>query len=208
MLDLAAIGRSRIHRDPFSWMHATGLFDVRDGRALRDAFPAAGMADTRRLTGPGKRYRMASRTLFADGAEHPVDDLDPRWRALLAELLEPAYRDALSELTGVDVTRCAREVRACRYEPSCWLDPHTDRPEKKLTQVLYFNEPWEPAWGGALRILRSSDADDVAYEAAPVLGTAVVLVRSERSWHAVAPVAPGVERARMSLLVHLTAPDG
>ena len=33
----------------------------------------------------------------------------------------------------------------------------TDRAEKRVTQIVYFNEPWRPEWGGSLRIKQFRD---------------------------------------------------
>jgi hypothetical protein len=55
--------------------------------------------------------------------------------------------------------------------------------------------------GGCLQILRSHDPRDVVAELPPKLGTASVLVRSERSWHAVSPVTRGARSPRRSLAV-------
>lgn len=204
MLDLDAVRTARVRHEPFTWVYAKRLFAPVDAERLRNTFPTDGFTLTRGLGTAGKAYQMDSRTLHEDGAAHPLEDLHQGWRRLLDQLLGDDYRESVSDLTRVDVKGCAAEIRLCRYGPSCWLDPHTDRPDKKVTQVVYFNEHWKREWGGSLRILRSPDADDVAYEVEPGLGSSVVFVRSDRSWHAVAPVVPGVDRPRLSLLVHLT----
>ena len=126
--------------------------------------------------------------------------LDRRWRALADELAGPAYRTAMSRLTGIDLAELDLEVNAFSYAPGAYQDPHPDLPEKVVTHVLWFNDAWASRDGGCLRILRSADPDDIARELTPDLGWSAVFVRSDRSWHCVTPVADGT-RARSPSVV-------
>ncbi|HST50856.1 MAG TPA: hypothetical protein VLJ61_02515 [Pyrinomonadaceae bacterium] len=47
---------------------------------------------------------------------------------------------------------------------------------------------------------------DAAASIAPVVGNSVVLVRSEKSWHAVSPVVKGCRRSRLSMTVTFYSP--
>jgi SM-20-related protein len=73
-----------------------------------------------------------------------------------------------------------------------------------VTQVVYLNREWDSAWGGSLRLLRSDRMEDVAAEVIPAFNSSVVFRRAQNSWHAVAPLATGVDRSRRSLLLQLT----
>lgn len=207
MLSLERLQHATLHDEPFGWSHVSGVLAAGVAGRLRAGFPSAGFTLSSRLDpGAEKRYRMATRTLVAGGVSYALDDLSQEWRMLVAQLQSAEYRRALSALTGVAADGCATEIRLCRYESACWMAPHTDRADKRLTQIVYFNDPWPLKWGGCLRVLRSPAVDDAAFEAAPLLDTSVVLIRSERSWHAVAPVAHGVREQRLSLLIHLSEP--
>jgi hypothetical protein len=46
--------------------------------------------------------------------------------------------------------------------------------------------------------------EDVAAEVIPAFNSSVVFRRAQNSWHAVAPLATGVDRSRRSLLLQLT----
>ena len=127
------------------------------------------------------------------------ESLDPAWQSLAASLRSEPYRLALSLLTGVDLAGAALEVNVHHYGPGSSLGAHPDLPDKLVTHVLDFNEAWDPADGGTFAILRSSDVTDVAAEVLPIVGRSAVLVRSERSWHAVRPVVPGVTTSRRSV---------
>ncbi len=64
------------------------------------------------------------------------------WRQLIEELCTPAYRQALTEMSGVELKNCAMVIGFCRYNPGHCHRPHTDEPSKALTHLLFFNEQW------------------------------------------------------------------
>jgi Rps23 Pro-64 3,4-dihydroxylase Tpa1-like proline 4-hydroxylase len=66
---------------------------------------------------------------------------------------------------------------------------------------LYFNDAWDPAWGGCLNILNSSDSADVHATILPIVGNSSLLVRSNRSWHSVSRVADQCTTSRRSVNV-------
>jgi SM-20-related protein len=127
--------------------------------------------------------------------------LSPSWRRLGRDLLSGAYRAAMSTLTGVDLTRLRIEANAFHYGPGAWLGPHVDLADKVLTHVLYFNADWDVADGGCLNVLNSSDMNDAAAVVTPIVGNSVVLVRSDKSWHAVSRVHASCTRSRRSVTV-------
>lgn len=104
-------------------------------------------------------------------------------------------------MTGYDLTAAPIEVNVFHYGPGSSLGPHLDLPEKLVTHVLYCNRSWNPADGGCLSILRSKDPGDVAAKIPPLVGLSSVLVRSDRSWHAVQPVVEGSRTSRRSVTV-------
>jgi Rps23 Pro-64 3,4-dihydroxylase Tpa1-like proline 4-hydroxylase len=198
-LQLAALTQASLTRDPYPHAVVTGLFDPAHRHALAATFPT----DHFRIVSGGaeKRYRYDARPLVAFGRDEVLfpDDLSPEWRALGEALASPEYRKALGELTGLDLTDAAFEANVFHYGPRCLLDPHPDLPDKIVTHVLYFNETWDSADGGCLRILRSSDPDDYVTEVLPLVGSSAVIVRAENSWHGVPAVRRGVARSRRSL---------
>jgi hypothetical protein len=173
-------------------------------QALADSFPRHGFSADERATGD-KPYRFRSRPIFPLVAADDQPALPEPWRRLVHGLIDQRYRHALSKLTSVDLDDAAQELTLWRYDPGCWLAPHRDKPGKLVSHVIYFNRGWDESWGGALRLLRSPQIDDVAAEVAPRLGTSAVLVRSEDSWHAVAPVrasAPAVSRLSLTSIFY------
>ncbi|WP_344092713.1 2OG-Fe(II) oxygenase [Microbacterium deminutum] len=134
-------------------------------------------------------------------------ELSEAWQDLGQLIVSPAYRARLGSVVDRDLDGLRLDASLCRYPPGCSLIPHTDREQRDTTHVVYLNREWRREWGGMLRILRSDDLEDVIEEVLPTLPTSVVMVRSDRSWHAVTPVASGVTAERLSLLVHASRPD-
>jgi Rps23 Pro-64 3,4-dihydroxylase Tpa1-like proline 4-hydroxylase len=73
--------------------------------------------------------------------------------------------------------------------------------DKIVTHVFYFNKFWRKDDGGCLSILRSSDMFDEFASVSPIIGSSVVLLRSEKSWHSVSRVAKNCRRSRRSMTV-------
>lgn len=103
--------------------------------------------------------------------------------ALLKELEGPAFREAIEEKFGLDLSdrptmitvrgNCARNNGKI----------HTDTESKIITVLLYMNQEWDKD-GGRLRILRSgTDLNDIAEEVSPNGGTLLVFRRADNSWH-------------------------
>lgn len=210
LCDWGAIERARLATSPFRWAVMSGLLPESDARRLEEEFPAEGFTLTERPSGTagGKGYR--TRNLKLVDASEPVPDnvarLSRSWRALLDGLLSDEYRAALTALTGWPLDDCTLEVRAVRYGAGSWIDPHTDRADKAVTQTWYFNSGWRRDWEGALRILAGPSEESVVEEVLPRLGDSVVLVPSRTSWHSVAAVADTATDDRRTLLVHFVRP--
>jgi hypothetical protein len=200
MIDLTQIRRQTLQTQPYAWASVNNLFTSRDAEALADSFPCDHF---KTVVGYGgeKDYEYEARALIAMGANtisHP-EELSEAWLGLSRDLLGPGYRAAMSLLTGCDLTTAPIEVNVFHYGPRACLGPHPDLEDKLVTHVLYFNDSWGRDDGGCLCILRSSDPNDLAAEIEPLVGNSAVLVRSEKSWHAVSRVVDGCSRSRRSL---------
>ncbi|MFI6697612.1 2OG-Fe(II) oxygenase [Streptomyces sp. NPDC050509] len=212
VLDLPALRRAELTERPYRWAELPGTLRGAPGetaRKLEEEFPTQGFRLTERTGADSeKTYRTRNLPLIEQG--RPVADslpsLSPLWRRLVGELASPDYRAAVAEATGRPLDRCVIEARAVRYGPGYWIAPHTDRADKVVTQLWYFNSEWPARWQGTLRILGSPAADDVRAEIAPRQGSSVLLVRSADSWHSVTPVSPAASQDRRTLLVHFVDP--
>jgi len=72
------------------------------------------------------------------------------------------------------------------------LDPHVDfnyhpttRQHRRLNLILFFNDEWDAAWGGALQFHRNpwEPETDLVKTVSPKANRAVLFETSERSWH-------------------------
>ena len=212
ILDLPTLRRAELAEQPYRWAELPGTLRGADGqtaRRLEAEFPTQGFQLTER-TGNNKEKTYRTRNLPLIRQGRPVADsrfaLSPLWRRLVEELAAPDYRAAVAEATGRRLSHCAIEARAVRYGPGHWIAPHTDRADKVVTQLWYFNSQWPAHWRGTLRILGSSAADDVTAEVTPRQGSSVLLVRSADSWHSVTPVSAAARQDRRTLLLHFVDP--
>lgn len=207
MIDLEQIRRRRLELEPYRWALIKDLFSDVDANRLAATYPL----DEFKLVsarGGEKDYEYEARSLIGMGADviSNPESLSDAWKELAASLLSPAYRKAMTDLTGCALGDSLMEANVFHYAPGGSLGPHRDLPEKLVTHVLYFNRSWDPAEGGCLRILRSADPEDVAAEIPPLVGYSSVLVRSDRSWHAVSQVAGRSGRSRRSVTVTFYPP--
>jgi Rps23 Pro-64 3,4-dihydroxylase Tpa1-like proline 4-hydroxylase len=207
MINLNRISQHKLETEPYRWARIDGLFSPADAEALATTYPHDHF---KRLSARGgeKDYDYEARSLIRMGADTPSfsTELSAAWRSFAADLLSPAYRNSMSLLTGCDLAHAPLEVNVFHYGPGASLGAHPDLPDKIITHVFYFNEPWNPKDGGCLSILRSSDARDIAAEVPPLVGTSAVIVRSDNSWHAVAPVVNGSQVSRRSVTVTFYRP--
>jgi SM-20-related protein len=201
LLDLGALGPDVLHDEPYRWGCLRHAIRPEHAATLCRTFPTTGFWDLRKHDGE-KYMRFLLRPLVPLGAGRPVlvESLDPSWRALLAELLAPTYRESCEHALGRSLNGASLEISAWRWDAEAELGPHVDIPRKIASQVFYFNDSWDPAWGGCLRILRSADMQDVYAELPPDLGSASLIVRSDASWHAVPRVRTEAAAQRLSVI--------
>jgi hypothetical protein len=201
LIDLRALVPGVTQAEPYRWAELRHAVRPEHAATLRRTFPRSDFWDVSKHDGE-KFMRFLIRPLVPLGAERPVlaDSLDPAWRAFAGELLSPVYRESCERALGLSLEDAELEVNAWRWGADAELGPHVDIPRKIASQVFYFNDGWDPAWGGCLRILRSADEQDVFAELPPALGSASIIVRSESSWHAVPRVRREAAGERLSVV--------
>src|ERR1700722_7994191 len=201
MIDYSMLSAANARSEPFSYAVLPDLVPPGQAAVLAGEFPVEGFhLDERSAGDGGKAYRSYNLNIVVENerVSSSWEHLSPVWRQLLSVLAGREYLAALSSAMAVQVDDCALEIRLCRYEQGCWIEPHTDRLDKRLTQTIYFTPGWQSSWGGNLVILRSADIGDTAATVSPGLGNSVILVPSEASWHAVQPVSGGAHAHRRS----------
>lgn len=207
MIDLTRIVAQPLSVEPYQWALVDGIFSPADGNALAVSFPRDNFKTVQGYDGE-KGYEYEARALIGMGAGVPShhEYLSPAWQKLADDLLSPAYRAAMSRLTGLDLAGLPVEVNVFHYGASAWLGPHADLADKVVTHVFYFNDDWKDEDGGCLTILRAPEMSAVAANIPPLIGNSVILVRSENSWHAVSRVREGSQSSRRSMTVTFYRP--
>jgi SM-20-related protein len=202
MIDLAQITHHTLKTTPYHWTEVGGLFAPEDAAQLAASYPRDHFKTVVGYDGE-KDYVYEARALIAMGERmvSHAEELSKTWLALAHDLLSPAYRAAMSSLTNRDLSDVPMEVNVFHYGPGACLGPHLDLQDKLVTHVLYFNRSWNVEDGGCLTILRSGEPTDIAANVAPIVGNSAVLVRSDKSWHAVSRVVNGCRESRRSMTV-------
>jgi hypothetical protein len=162
MLDLDAMRRSAVAREPFSFFQTTGVLDASSLARISADFPS--------ISQPGifPLEEVSGGCAF----NSLIDEIRS---AELEALLEEKLDVALSDLPLMVTVRGHCHRRDGRI--------HTDSTDKVVTCLLYLNQPWVSG-GGRLRLLRSeSDIEDYIVEVPPDGGTLVAFKRSDNSWH-------------------------
>jgi hypothetical protein len=190
VIDFDAIASTELQEAPYEWGLVPHAIEQGEAATLIDTFPLDDFWRLQHDDGE-KSYTYSARPLVILGADAPasLSPLADPWQELVHDLLSSGYREALGRAIGRPLDDAPMEAAVWRWDEDAQLGPHLDMREKLVTQVFYLNAGWNPWWGGCLRILGSQDEGDVVSEIEPVLGSASVLVRSDRSWHCVSPVA-------------------
>ena len=201
MINLSRIEEQKLATEPFEWACANDVFSSRDALSLVDTFPRDGYKTVKGHDGE-RGWEYQSRALIhLDANTFSPEGLSEPWRELAADLLSSGYRNAMSRLTGRNLTSAPMEAYICQYGAGSFQGPHRDLPEKVVTHVFYFSRTWNSAEGGCLNILRSRDSSDAFAEIVPSIRNTAVLVRSDSSWHSVSPVADRCRRSRRTMNV-------
>lgn len=207
MIDLTGFTPQALSAEPYHWAFIDRLFSSSDAEALVASFPVDHFKTVTGYDGE-KGYQYEARSLIAMEADAPThaDFLSPAWLHLAQELSSADYRRAMSRLTGLDLQHLPIEANLFHYGRSAWLGPHVDLEDKVVTHVFYFNEVWDQRDGGCLTVLRSNDIAHAVKIISPLIGNSVVLVRSDKSWHAVSRVRANCRISRRSLALTFYRP--
>ncbi|MDO7898335.1 2OG-Fe(II) oxygenase family protein [Pseudomonas citrulli] len=200
MLELFRLESTALKSYPFAWAEIANLYSAKDAAALAQTFPHDHFKTVSGYGGE-KNYDYEARALVEMGTQVIAfpEELSDAWLKLARDLGSAAYRQAMSQLTGIDLRNVPMEVNVFHYGPGASLGAHPDLPDKLVTHILYFNESWNRDDGGCLQILSGNDPTAVVAEIEPLVGNSAVLVRSANSWHAVSQVVGNCTASRRSL---------
>jgi SM-20-related protein len=202
MLDFSKINNSRLNQSPFQWAEISNLYSSKNGSLLAGSYPMDHYR-TVEAYGGEKDYFYEARSLIGMGAKKIsyAEHLSTVWQEFAIDLLSDNYRNAMTNLTGVDLMSLPMEVNLFHYGPGALLGPHCDLPEKIVTHIFYFNEHWHPECGGQLAILNSADSKDTKALVPPIIGNSAAFIRSNNSWHEVTKVSSQTPQSRRSVTV-------
>lgn len=190
-----------LNTEPFPWLNIDQFLNSETGSLLSHTYPTSLFQVHERLAGDNKQYRFSVRQTMKDNQWLPLQEITQEWQQFLRYLDSKELMTNLEKMTGLSLSNCSKDIGLFRFDSGDWVSPHTDRPEKKLTFVIYLNEEWESSWGGSLAILKSGSKAAIAYEKLPLSGNAVGILRADNSWHMVTPVAENARSFRKTVQV-------
>ncbi|HXI86656.1 MAG TPA: 2OG-Fe(II) oxygenase [Parvularculaceae bacterium] len=169
MIDFDAMARAEVSTTPFRFMKASGTLSREQAGAVRRDYPA-----------------------IAKSGYHPLSQFkaEGAFAELIADLQSPRLAEILSEKLGLDLKDKPRMITIRKLSKEGDGRIHNDSASKIATMLIYLNDDWNDAEGGAIRALNGPDSmDDYAAEVSPVAGNVFAFARSETSWHGHPPFA-------------------
>ena len=161
MRNLSALEGATVVHDPFDYAVTGGVVTPELSPSISNDFPYIGE--------PGS---------------YPISRLTygPSFAALLDELRSPAFTAAVGRMLGCSLEGMPQLITVRGRCGPRDGSVHTDAAWKEVTVLLYLNRDWGGD-GGRLRLLKSSNLEDVAVEVPPAWGTLIAFRRSDRSFH-------------------------
>ncbi|MEH1839333.1 MAG: 2OG-Fe(II) oxygenase family protein [Nostoc sp.] len=200
MLDLDTIAKATMQSVPYPWAYLENFLPESESLELANSYPKSGFYQERGSLFPVRMVYDEIQEWNKPLITSPPK-LNDLWQELVEDLRSTAYRAALGELTGLNLMDDLMFIYLFRYEKENTFPPHTDTTICCMVQMFYFNQQWNPSWGGCLRILKSDQAKDVYQQISPRLNTSIIFVNSDHSWHTVTPVLPEATQSRLALKV-------
>jgi SM-20-related protein len=162
VIDLAAISKTEVTREPFEFFTVGSVLKDRDLTAIRADFP--------KINKPG--IFPLSALEYGPAFAQLIDDIRS---AELAQLIGDKLGVSLAGLPLMITVRGQAQRKDGRI--------HTDTKDKVVTCLLYLNEMWDQS-GGRLRLLRTGDnLENYAAEVPPNGGAFAAFKVGENSWH-------------------------
>jgi hypothetical protein len=219
VLNWNALQNAVVHKSPYCWMQFENPLEEDASKKLIQSFPSVELfvqRDDGWFCNPsfveGKVIERNSgwhSNVEKGMVSFPIQKLSEVWQKLIVqELWSPTYRKIMEELSGLNLENHSVIVSFERRHsrPAGSFLPHTDGKHKTLTHLLYLQEQWSVEWGGSFCVLSSDQPGSVVYENPPVINSSVAIVRSDNSWHRIAPISPRAAHHRLSVQIVFAAP--
>jgi hypothetical protein len=167
MIDEAAVAAAELRRDPYDFAFVEQALPARlKDEVLEDA--------------PKIPYR----------GSYGLPDLvrGPRFDAVIRDLLSDRFRHLVEEKFSIDLSQRPPCIVMMGNTSGHYNEgyAHPDSPHKIITVLLGFSREW-PYERGRLRVLRSEDREDCAFEFAPEFGRMLMFRVCDHSWHGFLP---------------------
>ena len=167
MLDEAAIAAAELRRDPYDYAFVPQAVPL----GLKDQV-------------------LAHAPNIPDRGSYGLPDLryGPRFGAVVRDLLSPRFRSLVERKFDMDLSPYPPAIVMMGNTTGHYNEGHAhpDSRHKIVTVLLGFSAEW-PYERGRLRVLRSSDREDFAFEFAPEFGRMLMFRVSDHSWHGFLP---------------------
>jgi SM-20-related protein len=167
MIDEAAVAAAALRRDPYDFTFVEHAVPER----LKDEV-------------------LADAPHIPDRGSYGLPDLHhgPRFGAIVEELLSARFRYLVEEKFDIDLSKRPPCIVMMGNTSGQYNEgyAHPDSKHKIITVLLGFSREW-PHERGKLRVLRSEDRDDCAFEFAPEFGRMLMFRVGPRSFHGFLP---------------------
>jgi SM-20-related protein len=167
MLDETAITAAELRHDPYDFAFVK--------HALPDRLKDQVLEDAPRIP---------------DRGSYGLPDLNfgSHFHAVVQDLLSARFRHLVEEKFDTDLSACPPCIVMMGNTTGHYNEgyAHPDSKHKIITVLLGFSREW-PYERGRLRVLRSADREDYAFEFAPEFGRMLMFRVCDHSWHGFLP---------------------
>jgi SM-20-related protein len=180
IIDLERIFKAELETSPFDFMVVSDFIREDWKDKLIEAYPKVKAAGS---------FPLSSVTCNSE------------FTLLINELNSDAFRQAIETKFSLDLQGKPTmfTVRGkCRLKDG---QVHTDSESKIITVLLYMNPSWENQ-GGRLRLLKSTNIEDIKTEISPNIGTLLVFKRCDHSYHGHLPFEGTRKVIQMNWVTH------
>jgi len=137
-----------------------------------------------------KEQVLADAPLIPDRGSYGLPDLQhgAQFGAVIRDLLSVRFRHLVEEKFQLDLSKCPPCIVMMGNTTGHYNEgyAHPDSKHKIITVLLGFTREW-PHERGRLRVLRSNDRNDYAFEFAPEFGRMLMFRVCDHSWHGFLP---------------------
>lgn len=167
LLDERAIAAAALRRDPYDFAYVD--------QAISPRFKDEVLADAPQIPYRGS-YGL------------PSLRYGPHFGSVIADLLSPRFRRLVERKFDIDLSPYPPVIVMMGNATGNYNEGHAhpDSKHKIVTVLLGFSREW-PYERGRLRVLRSADRDDYAFEFPPEFGKMLMFRVCDHSWHGFLP---------------------